>query len=97
MSKRSAFRPLVMDALENRVVLSHVSVTAKAAAKHRPALSAQTVATDKLMTTYSNFIANFTLSYTNNIEGPESNGSPSDLSDFNKELGQELKALEKAR
>ena len=38
MSKRSAFRPLVMDALENRVVLSHVSVTAKAAAKHRPAL-----------------------------------------------------------
>ena len=47
------------------------------------------------MTTYSNFIANFTLSYTNNIEGPESNGSPSDLSDFNKELGQELKALEK--
>ncbi len=70
-----------------------LSVTAKAVAKHHAAVSPQTVATEKLMVVYSNFISNFTLSYQNNIEGPEANGSQSDLTEFGKELRVELNAL----
>jgi hypothetical protein len=96
MRKHSAFRPLVMDSLEDRVVLSTASVTAHAAARQHTPLSPQTVATDKLMNAYSTFIKNFSLTYSNNIEYPESNGSQSDLSSFSKQLGQELNVLAKS-
>lgn len=93
MRKHSAFRPLVMDTLEDRVLLSPVGMTAKATARHHASLSPQNVATDKLMVAYNDFITDFNIGFNNDIQEPESNGSPPDSTDFSKLFEEELKAL----
>ena len=88
MRKRSAFRPLVMDQLEDRVVLSHVGKPKTAAPP-----SAQTLATDKVSNAYSNFVTNFTEAVNVDLYAPSVTGYASNAPMFTQQLGQELSTL----
>jgi hypothetical protein len=97
MRKTSAFRPLVMDWLEDRLVLSHVGVASKAAATHQRApLSAQQIATDKVSNAYSVFVTNFTEAVNVDLYAPSVSGYAGNAAFFSQQLGQELGTLSKS-
>jgi len=94
MRKTSAFRPLVLDWLEDRLVLSPVSVATKAAAVHQRApLSAQQVATNQVADAYSRFVTNFTEAVNVDLYAPSVSGYAGNAAFFSQQLGQELNTL----
>ena len=94
MRKTSAFRPLVIDWLEDRVVLSHA--TAAAAAHPRTPLTAQQIASDQVSNAYSTFVTNFTEAVNIDLYAPNVSGYGANAAFFSQQLGQELSTLTKS-
>ena len=86
MRKTSAFRPLVMDWLEDRLVLSHVSVASKAAVHERAPLSAQQIAADHVSNAYSTFVTNFTEAVNVDLYAPSVSGAMGNETFFSQQL-----------
>jgi hypothetical protein len=94
MRKTSAFRPRVLDRLEDRLVLSHVSVAAKPAAVHQRApASAQQLAANQVADAYSTFVTNFTEAVNVDLYAPSVSGAMGNAAFFSQQLGQELTTL----
>jgi len=94
MRKSSTFRPLILDSLEDRVVLSQVKPSA--AVSHHAALTPQQVTTSKVAGAYGTFVQSFTQDVNSDLYMPSATGSGASTAIFSENLGVALTDLAKS-
>jgi hypothetical protein len=97
MRRPSAFRALAVETLEDRLVLSHVSAPATAAALHQRApATPQHQLTARVNAAYTAFVSNFGSAVSNDLYLPSVTGSGgANTAMFSQQLGQDLTTLER--
>ena len=93
MRKPLAFRPVVLDRLEDRTVPSHTGTAA--ALVHHAALTPQQVVTAKVVRAYSDFVQSFTQDVNSDLMMPSVTGTGSNTAIFSEDLGAALTTLNK--
>jgi hypothetical protein len=99
MRKSIAFRPSDVDALEDRLVLSRVSVAPSAAVAHHATATPQEKATAKVREAFSTFDQNLTQAVNNDLALPLMTGSGTAMGNaplYNEQIGQDLTTLERS-